>query len=192
MIRIPTQTRTLSFAVLMALCGMRPGAAQTVSATSGSPVAIATIREQSARIEREAPRMRRTRHDLMNFSLEGGELHGFFDRSGLRKLAARQYGETWRGTQEFYFANGRIFFIHTVVQRYEDAMAGPVAATIEHRFYFQDGRLIRRVRTQRPATEADMSAYDQDLPSLLRDAELFAACAARNGAGSSECTAPDP
>lgn len=136
--------------------------------------------------------MRRTTHDVENFSLEGGVLHGFFAGRELRKLTAQLYGETWRGTEDFYFTDGRIFFIHTVVQRYDMPMSGRVVATVDHRFYFDGGRLIRRVRTQRPVTGEDMSAYDQELPSLLRDARLFAACAASTAANPPECTAPDP
>lgn len=186
--------RALRRVLLMAACvsAARPCIAQAVSATSGSPAAIASIRQQYARIDREAPGLRQTTHDLENFSLEGGVLHGFFAGRELRKLTARLYGETWRGTEDFYFAGGRIFFIHTVVQRYDESMSGRVVATVDHRFYFDQGRLIRRVRTQRPVTEEDMSAYDQELPSLLRDARLFAACAASTAANPPECTAPDP
>jgi hypothetical protein len=70
---------------------------------------------------------------------------------------------------------------------------GGVQATIEHRYYFDGGRLIRRVRTQRPANAGeDMSAYDPDLDALLRDAELFAVCAAAPaGPDRPECTAPE-
>lgn len=187
--------RLLCRALLVAACvsaAARPCIAQAVSATSGSPAAIATIRQQYARIEREAPGMRRTTHDVENFSLEGGVLHGLFAGRELRKLTAQLYGETWRGKETFYFADGRIFFIHTVVQRYDGPMSGRVVATVEHRFYFDEGRLIQRVRTQRPVTGEDMSAYDQGLPSLLRDAGLFAACAASTAADPPECTAPDP
>jgi hypothetical protein len=192
MTRMPTLTRVLCYGLLLALCasGAARTAAAQVTATSGSPAAIAHIREQYAQIQREAPGYRRTTHELVGFSLEGGELHGFYRGRELRKLAAQLYGEMWRGTEEFYFADGRLVFIHVVHHRYDEPMSGRVAATLEHRFYFDGGRLIRRVRTQHRAT-GDLSAFDPELSVLLRNARLFEACAASTAAEPRECTAPE-
>lgn len=166
---------------------------QAVTATSGSPVAIARIRAAFAEIEREAPAYRRTAHELHHFSLEGGELTGFYRGRELRKLHARLFGETWQGTQEYYFADGRLIFIYVVHERYDEPMSGRVQWTIEHRFYFDGGRLIRRIRTVRPSGGSeDLSMFDPELPELLRQAELFAGCAAAAGSDPPECTAPEP
>jgi hypothetical protein len=195
--RLHPLKRLIRSALLLAACALaaRPGAAQSgVTATSGAPAAITRIRAEYAAIQREAPRYRRTTHDVWNFSLEGGELRGFFRGSELRKLSARLYGETWQGIDEFYFADGEPIFIHTVQERYRGMFGeGGVQATIEHRYYFDRGRLIRRVRTQRPANAGeDMSVYDPELDALLRNARLFAACAAAPpGPDRPECTAPD-
>lgn len=175
-------------ALLLAVCASGADA-QAVSATSGSPQAIARIRQQFAAIEREAPAYRRTVHNVHGFSLEGGELTGFFRGGELRKLHARLFGETWRGTEELYFADGRLVFAYVVHERYDEPLSGRVQSRIEHRLYFDGGRLIRRVRTQRPASE-DLSMFDPDLPALLRDAELFAACAASPDPQAPQCTAP--
>lgn len=164
---------------------------QAVTATSGSPAAIARIRAEFATIERKASTYRQTKHDVYDFSLEGGELTGFYRGRELRKLHARLFGESWRGTEEYYFANGRLIFIHVVHERYDEPMSGRVQRTFEHRFYFDGGRLIRRIRTVRPASGSDdPSIYDPELPVLLRNAELFAACAAAAGDDPPECTAP--
>ena len=183
-------------ALVLALCASGaagPGSAQQrVTATSGAPAAIARIRARVAEIEREAPDYRRTTHDLYGFSLEGGELAGLFRGRELRKLAARLLGETWRGTEEYYFSGGRLIFVHVVHERYAQPMGvGGVVATIEHRFYFDGGRLIRRVRTQRPAAARDLADFDPELPTLLRTARLFAACAAADGRDPPACTAPE-
>lgn len=167
---------------------------QPVTATSGSPAAIARIRAEFTATEREAPRYRRTTHDLHDFSLEGGELTGFYRGRELRKLHARLFGESWRGTEAYYFAGGRLIFIHVVHERYDEPMSGRVQRTIEHRFYFDRGRLIRRGRSVRPPAAAadDLSMYDPELPTLLRKAQLFAACAAAAGQNPPACTAPEP
>jgi hypothetical protein len=165
---------------------------QAVTATSGSPAVIARIRAEFAAIEREAPTYRQTKHDVHDFSLEGGELTGFYRGRGLRKLHARLFGETWRGTEEYYFAGGRLIFIHVVHERYDEPMSGRVQWTVEHRFYFDGGRLIRRIRTVRPtAGSDDLSMFDPELPVLMRKAELFAACAAAARLDPPQCTAPE-
>lgn len=165
---------------------------QAVTATSGSPATIARIRAEFAAIEREAPAYRQTKHDVHGFSLEGGELTGFYRGRELRKLHARLFGEMWRGTEEYYFAGGRLIFIHVVHERYDEPMSGRVQWTIAHRFYLDGGRLIRRIRTVRPAPGSDdLSMFDPDPRLLLRKAELFAACAAAAGRNPPECTAPE-
>lgn len=188
--------RLIRYVLLLIVCasaGARAAVAQdAVSATSGNPEAIARIRAEFAQIQREAPGYRQTTHDVHEFSLEGGVLTGFYRGGELRKLHARLFGETWQGTQEYYFAGGRLIFIHVVHGLYDEPMSGRVQRTIEHRFYFDRGRLIRRIRTVTPAAAGaeDLSTYDPDLPVLLRTAELFAACAAAVGDDPPECTAP--
>jgi hypothetical protein len=184
-------------ALLLIACAsaaVRPASAQdAVSATSGSPAVIARIRAGFAEIQGDAPRYRQTKHDVVDFSLEGGELTGFYRGRELRKLAVRLYGESWRGTEDYYFSNGRLIFIHTVQERYDEPYSGRVQWTIEHRFYFDGGRLIRRIRTVRPAPGRgdDLSDYDPDVGILLRKAALFAACAAAAGENPPQCTAPE-
>jgi hypothetical protein len=177
-------------AAVCACTAARPADAQAVTATSGSPAAIARIRAAVAEVEREAPRYRRTKHDVFNFSLEGGELTGLYRGRELRKLAARLYGETWRGTEEYYFSGGRLVFIHGVTERYDEPMTGRVVFTIEHRLYLDGGRLIRKVRTQRPAAP-DQSDLDPKLDWVLTNARLFTACAAATGKEPPQCVAPE-
>lgn len=175
---------------LLVLCAAGvacPSAAQAVTATSGDPAAIARIRREFAAIEREAPGYRQTRHELYGFSLEGGELTGFHRGGELRKLHACLFGETWRGTEEFYFSGGQLIFAYVVHERYDEILSGRVQYRMEHRLYFDRGRLIRRVRTQRPTT-GDQSMFDPELDALLTNARLFAACTASAAA---ECTAPE-
>lgn len=194
---LPRLPRLFGYVLLLLVCLIgavpRVECQEPASATSGSPAAIARIRAEFAQIEREAAGYRRTTHDVHGFSLEGGELTGFYRGRELRKLHARLFGETWRGTEEYYFANGRLIFIHTVQERYDEPLSGRVHWTIEHRFYFDGGRLIRRIRTVRPAAGAgdDLSGFDPDVPDLLRTARLFAACAAAAGDDPPECAAPE-
>jgi hypothetical protein len=179
-----------------ALASVHPiEAQQAVTATSGDPGAIARIRALFAEIQREAPTYRRTTHELQGFSLEGGEVVGFHRGSELRKLATRHFGETWRGTEEYYFSDGRPIFILIVNERYDRpiTMRFRVRQRIEDRYYFDGGRLIRHVHARYPVgeDEEDVWSSDADASELLEHARLFAACAAATGAEPPECTAPE-
>ncbi len=189
----PMRLAWLLLAAAVSIVAPRSAAAQGVTATSGSPAAIARIRAEYAAIQREAPSYRQTRHELYEFSLEGGELLGYYRGRELRKLLARQFGETWQGTEEYYFAGGRLIFIHTVTERYDEPMSGRVQVRTEHRFYFDGGRLIRQVRTRDPAVlPDDVWPDDEDVAHLLETARIFAACAAAPaGDFRPECTAPE-
>jgi hypothetical protein len=193
--RFPRPMSLICLAFLLATCVAFAGepvfAQDAVTATSGSPAAIARVRAEYAAIQREAPRYRQTEHDLYGFSLEGGELHGFYRGSELRKLSARHFGETGQGTQEYYFADGRLIFIHVVVHRYARPFGeGGVQWKSEHRLYFDRGRLIRRIRTRDPSARVDLSVDDPEVADLLETARLFAACAAAPDGAVRECTAP--
>ncbi|HEU4455018.1 MAG TPA: hypothetical protein VFR81_18285 [Longimicrobium sp.] len=102
----------------LALAIARPAAAQrAVTATSGDPATISRIRGLFTEIEREAPTYRRTTRELQGYSLEGGELVGFYRGSELRKLATHHFGESGEATEEYYFSDGRPVFIHVVDSR---------------------------------------------------------------------------
>ena len=186
--------RTVLVTAGLALGVVRPADAQeAVTATSGDPATIARIRALFAEIERETPAYRRTTHELRGFSLEGGELVGFYRGSELRKLAARHFGETGQATQEYYFSDGRPVFVHVVDSRYDEPLSGRVVFRTEDRYYFDGGRLIRHVRAHHPAAEEedDPEPLDSSIPYLLKTAERFAACAAATGSEPPECTASD-
>lgn len=182
--------KTILLLALCAAAAARPCTAQAVSATSGSPEAIARIRAEFVAIEREVPDYRRTVHNVWDFSLEGGTLTGFYRGGELRKLHAHLHGETWQGTEEFYFADGQLVFVYFVTGRYDMPMSGNVTTQTEHRLYFDQGRLIRHIRTQTPAS-ADVPEDDLELAAVLRNARLFAACAAAPSPEAAECTAPE-
>ena len=193
MLMIP-RSRILAFYYgLAVLCASGSAAAQdSITATSGSASAIARIRAAFAATERDALRFRRTTHDLDGFSLEGGVLDAFYDGKQLRKLSARLFGETWRGTESYYFSAGRLVFIHVVHERYDRPMSGRVRARLEHRFYFDNDQLIRRVRTQSPRhSVTDLSSFDPDVTDLLTSSTLYAACAAAVGPEPEACKGPE-
>jgi hypothetical protein len=177
---------------LLALCVTAPAAAQDrVTATSGDPAVIAQIRARFAEIGRESSSYRQTTRDLHGFSLEGGGLKGFFRGAELRKLEARFYGEMWRAREEYYFAGDSLFFVYTVHEGYDQPLSGNVRVTVEHRYYFDGDRLIRRVVTKRPHDEHEWFTNGDSVPDLLARAKLLRACAAARSTDPPECSAPE-
>jgi hypothetical protein len=168
-----------------------PAAAQnTVTATSGDPAIIAQIRMRFATIERDSSTYRRTAHGLHGFSLEGGRLEGFYQGTELRKLKAQFYGEMWRGSEEYYFWDDRLFFVYAVVERYDQPLSGRVRVMEQYRYYFHDDRLIRLTVTQRPPdVENALRPEGESAEELLSRAKLLRACAAARSSEPPECVA---
>jgi hypothetical protein len=167
----------------------RAAVAQTsVSATSGSPAAIAHIRAVVDSVERSVSRYRQTTHELEGFSLEGGEVRGFYEGTQLRKLTARYYGETYRTTEKYYFTAGEPVFIFVVWERYDRPMSGRAAVRQEHRFYLASGQPIRIIRSETLKNANYESDVDFDVAELLSDLKPLMACAADPKKGARACT----
>lgn len=161
-----------------------------VTATSGDPARIAAIRAHFNTVERELPGYRRASRELDGFSLEGGNVEGAFNGDDLRKITARHSGESWRGTEEYYFRDGALVFVYVVHEVYDEETMSRVDARVEHRLYYDGGRLIRRIRTVHPASYPhDLSPRDPDLEQVPVDAKQFAECVRATEAEPAACVA---
>ena len=114
-----------------------------VSADLGVEEKIKVIRTRCDGVERSLKRCKQVNLELPGESTEGGELTAYFSGKSLRKLAAHYYGETGQALEEYYFWDGRLFFVVRVVSRYDKPLSGVVKSKTEERFYFDDDRLIR-------------------------------------------------
>ena len=160
----------------------------TVSATSGSPATITRIRAVVDSVERNVRRYRQTTHDLDGFSLEGGEVRGFYEGTELRKLTARHYGESARWTEEVYFGAGEPVFIFAVTERYDSPLRKRIGVRRENRFYLTNGQAIRIVRSQIPKASTYGFPDDDDVAQLLGDLKVLMACAADPQKDARACT----
>ena len=144
-------------------------------------VAISAIRDAYARIERGLPSYRRVRHDLFDFSTEGGYLDAWFDGPHLKKLDAWYYRETGRDQEAYYFVGDTLVFVFAAEENYDRPLTGHVVHRDENRFYFHDQRLIRHT-----------GAGAQDLASDVQQrARRLTACANAAPSDSAACTAPN-
>ena len=155
-----------------------------------APDPIAAIREAYGRIERQLSEYRHVRHDLQDFSLEGGYLDAWFDASHLQKLRAMYYGETYRGSESYYFVSDTLVFMLETTERYDEPMSGHVVRRDQNRFYFHDQQLIRWVDSTRALHSTTDAEARERSGDLLREARLLVACAKAPPADTAACTAP--
>jgi hypothetical protein len=170
-----------TFAVTLSLFACLPtwaSAQATATATSGSPARISHIRTEAAAIDRQLRRYRQSERVLDGFSAEGGRMVAYLDGRAPRKVAATLFGETWRGTEEFFYEGDRLIFAFIVTEVYGTPQIGPVLARIEHRLYLENDTLIRRVRSQKPSrTAEDLTFRDPTLADVLTHARTYLGCA---------------
>lgn len=130
-----------AFAVLM-LGGLLMGNAPATPVQSS-----ATIRARYTAVERELPRCQVVKRELSGYSLEGGELTAYFQGGVPRKLVARHFGESGRATEEYYFWQGKLFFVLRTNWNYEKPISQSGSTGRQTRFqqrlYFQNRRLTR-------------------------------------------------
>ena len=95
-------------------------------------------------------------------SIEGGVIRYYFQNGIVKKIITEYFGETWRGTTEYYVKNGKVYFIFDKTEKYNvpyyinadwyrenDVEIGEVfdskkSEIFEKRYYFDENmKLIR-------------------------------------------------
>ena len=95
-------------------------------------------------------------------SVEGGIIKYYFQNGIVKKIITEYFGETWRGTTEYYIKNGKVYFIFERAEKYKvpyytnddwyrenDVEIGEVfdskkSEIFEKRYYFDENmKLIR-------------------------------------------------
>ena len=51
-------------------------------------------------------------------SIEGGVIRYYFQNGIVKKIITEYFGETWRGTTEYYIKNGKVYFIFDKSEKY--------------------------------------------------------------------------
>jgi hypothetical protein len=88
-------------------------------------------------------------------------------------MVATFYGETGRAIEEFYFWDGRLFFVLRT-QAFYDQPFGRVVRTEQNRFYFERGRLIQWLDAKNKPVALSGPAVRRRERDLLGDARTFA------------------
>jgi hypothetical protein len=135
---------------------------------------IKSIRAKYTEIEKQLKDCREVKRDLPGESAEGGELTGYFNKSKLRKLSAKFFGETGKALEEYYFAENQLIFVLRVESRYTKPMSGVVKNKTEQRFYFADGKLIRWLNPDNKDVSAGAAAGEREHELLVSAKKYFA------------------
>ena len=154
------------------VCGAANASPQAVTATSGDPAVIAVIERSVTATDRDPMRFRRTEHELLEYSAEGGTLVALYDGGSLQKLSAYLSGESGSLTQHLYFDADRLVFVESVYDQYE------TKSRVAHRIYLSADQPIRRARTQSQAAPTEAVASWDPLPETLGRVKELVACAA--------------
>ena len=82
-------------------------------------------------------------------SIEGGVIRYYFQNGIVKKIITEYFGETWRGTTEYYVKNGKVYFIIDKTEKYNV----PYKIS-EKRYYFDENmKLIRYVGENKKIVE---------------------------------------
>jgi hypothetical protein len=138
--RVLTNRAIAAIGTLLWLCrSLAPG----LLADSNVDEQVKTIRSRYDAVEKGLGGCKQVKRDLPGESAEGGELTAYFLDQSLRKLTAKFYGESGQALEEYYFWDGRLFFVLRVESHYDKPLSGNVKNKSEERFYFADDALIR-------------------------------------------------
>lgn len=128
---------------------------------------IETIRQQYAEFRQKLPEKHVIMGDLLGMSAEGGNFKAYLDGQTLRLITATLYGETGRTEDEFYYdADGNLFFVFRR-QRHYDKPFGKPNRTVEQRFYFHAGKMIRWLSSDNRPTVSDQSEFVEQQARIL-------------------------
>ena len=135
---------------------------------------IKTIREQYAKINKDASGYKSVKKELSGFSAEGGELVAYFDGPKVMKIVANHFGEGGKAVEEYYYWDDRLIFVFRKDSIYDKPMSGKVARTAENRFYFSNDRLVRWIDENSKQVEPGGSEYLGKEKDYLQSSKEFA------------------
>lgn len=134
---------------------------------------IQSIREQYAKINKNAARYRSVKKELSGFSAEGGTLVAYFDGPKIMKIVATHYGEGGNAVEEYYYGDDQLIFVFRKDSIYDKPGSGKVVRTAENRFYFANDRLIRWIDENAKQIASSNSEYLEKEKDNLQSSRQF-------------------
>lgn len=135
---------------------------------------VTNARRNYHRIEKSLKNYTRVETDLMGESTEGGKLTAYFAKSAARKISARYYGEMGQTLNEYYFWNGRLFFVLSTQMNY-DKPFGKVVSRKQNRYGFSGGKLARWIDENAKTRASSDKQFTFQEREVLHDARRLLA-----------------
>lgn len=173
---------SMAIVALFCLNGCRHSPANPVqpkvpvaAVTLDTPAIVEQVKKQFAAINADLPTLIRQKKDLNGMSAEGGEVTGYYGKTGLVKLQAILYGEMGKAEIEAYFDQAKLFFYYKKETQYDKPIyeqGFKVKNTGAQRFYFYEGKVIRWLGAHQdiefPAAQ-DFKAKSAEIQEEVRD-----------------------
>ncbi len=135
---------------------------------------IADARTHYAQIERNLKNDTRVETDFPDQSSEGGTFIVYFHNGTPRKIVAHFFGEMGNVQDDYYFWNGRLFFVLETQIRYEEPL-GKEKSRKQNRFYFTDAKLTRWVNYKGETQDETEKWFKMNDTEKLNDARQYLA-----------------
>ena len=142
----------------------------------------AQTRARCATVDEAVPKATVVKRELEGYALEGGDLIACFQKGVPLKMTANFYNAIGKATEEYYFWQGRLFFITRTSWHYNGARNDPnlpprmrfIRAKEQERWYFKNGKLWRWINQSGQTIEAGDELKNQQENTLNLCRELLA------------------
>lgn len=104
---------------------------------------VSKIRERYLQINRRSRTYQKVKKSIKGKSTESGEMTAFFSNKQIVKITVIYYDEMGRGNVDFYFWEGKLIFVYEKNLQYDKPLTGRVISVKNHRYYFNEDRLIK-------------------------------------------------
>ena len=137
--------------------------------TSHAADEVALTRERCAAVDKAVFKATVVKRELEGYALEGGDLIAYFQKGVPLKMTANFYNGIGRATEEYYFWQGRLFFITRTSWHYNGSRNNPdlpprmrfIRAKERERWYFKNGKLWRWIDQSGQTIEAGDELMNQ-------------------------------
>ena len=139
---------------------------------------VAVTRARTAAVDKAAPKATIIKRELQGYSLEGGELTAYFQKGVPLKMVAKHFGESGRATEEFYFWQGRLFFVLRTDENYQNSVTmqpDPGKITrYQSRYYFKNGVMWRWINEEGKIVKSGAEFKSEEQANLSFAREMLA------------------
>lgn len=119
---------------------------RSIKISIDTPIIIKKIQSDFSTINKYLRFYKKKVKNAPDMSAEGGEVTGYYDKNGLKKIHAVFYGETGRAEVDYYLNKKELFFVFRKEIFYDKPMYlkdSKIKNTAETRFYFHGNKVIK-------------------------------------------------